>query len=133
MAFRFATSDSDSEPDELLLEILRCRRSSPPRGSELNHRSQISSTTRDNQTSSRPNRIYELFVGNLTYDITEEQIKDELEVLMVIKFGLDFELEVNELIKPQRGRPFAFVRCPNPRYFEALLRFNNVSIFKTLN
>lgn len=60
---------------------------------------------------------YELFVGNLPNDIR----RDSLRLALNDRLSVNSVVDVKDLIRPARGRAFAFVRCNSERAFEELV------------
>ena len=71
---------------------------------------------------------YELFVGNLPNDIDS----DDLTTVLNSQIGRSplpaGRVSVQDLIRPIRGRPFAFVRCNNEAGFNLLLDGNGINM-----
>ena len=65
----------------------------------------------------------ELFVGNLPFNVDQEML---LQCLNTSPLAAARSIDINQIIKPVRGRPFAFVRCDSRETFQEILAGNYV-------
>lgn len=66
----------------------------------------------------------ELFVGNLPFNVNQD---DLLQCLNTSPFAAAPSININQIIKPVRGRPFAFVRCACRETYQEIVAGNYVS------
>ena len=80
----------------------------------------------DSEESSDDDTVYhqrfEVFVGNLPEDIDEYSLEDEINEMLY--YGR--KTRVQRIVHPQRGPPFAFVRCNNEDAYRQLFRVDLV-------